>query len=322
MEIGAVLTVAEVTGTLGAIVEVSRRAYDWLKGKARLHREIDEAKELLGIKKEGDVAYRHDSVHALYSGGTDLHPDNLAGLTAAAGNEFARATDLRLIRSVTAVKTSLNTNLVLIGSPTAEGLSRPTFGYEPDADPDSLALQQPPVDLPLKWILSKAQIEEHARARRYVAGKGLVSRPNWRIEGRNKLFIPEVDSAGYLSVDYLLVTRLRNYLSLEALDEGKYIVSFGGTHGTATRAIEILLRDSDTLRKIADHLSGHPASYQLLLKVGGMDHDRLLGTRATKVEIVGEPIILDDSQETWRYAARIAQSNLDKWLYIQKRKEN
>ena len=313
LEIGAVLKViAEIAGATG-LVEVSHRAHEWLKGRAQTHKEVDAAKQLLGIARD-DVAYRHDSVHPLYSGATELHPDNLAALTAAAGDEYFRACRLGHVRTAEALTSSLNTNLVLIGSPTAEGLSRPTFGYEPDIDPDSLALGQPPIDLPLRWVLSKTQIDRRAQARRYVEGKAVVTRPNWRIEGQNKMFVPEVDSVGLLSLDYLLVTRLRNYLSHEALDKGKFILSFGGTHGTATRAIEILLRDRETLRKIAHQLEGPPAAYQFLLKVGAMNHDMSRGTRATRVELAGDPIIIPDNQQTWLYAAKVAKSNLEKWL--------
>ncbi len=109
---------------------------------------------------------------------------------------------------------------MLIGSPTAEGLSRPVFGYEPDINRDSLALRHPPIDLPVKWILSKSEIDEHAQAKRFVAGRGLVSRPNWHIQGPERLYIPEVDDLGYLSLDYLVVTQLRNYLSTRSMDEG------------------------------------------------------------------------------------------------------
>jgi len=319
MDISAVLTVAaEIAGAAG-LVDVTRRAYDWLHDRARIQNDVDEAKELLGIRRGWGVAYRHDSVHALYSGGIELHPDNLAALTTAAGSEFARARDLRLVRHTSNIKTTLNTNLVLIGSPTAEGLSRPLFGYEPDVDPDSLALIQAPVDLPIRWVLSKSQIDEHARAKRFVAGRGLVSRPNWRIDAGDRLYVPEVDVFGFISMDYLVVTRLRNYLSTQALDQGKYIISFGGAHGTATRAIEILLRDHETLRKISERLSDRPAAYQMLLRVGAMQHDRLLGTRATQVELVGEPIILPDNQQTWSYAANIAKNNLERWLSSQNR---
>lgn len=314
MEVSAVLTVAAEVAGAASLVEVSRRAYDWLKFRALAAHEVEDAKELLGIRKGEGVAYRHDSVHPLYSSGPWLHPDNLAALTAAAGNEFRRAREIRRLYRSETVTTALNSNLVLLGSPTAEGLSRPVFGYEPDLDQDSLVLRHPPLDLPLKWILSKAEIDEHAVAKRYVAERGLVARPNWRIDAGNRLFVPEVDATGFLSVDYLVVTRVRNYLSPEALDEGKYIVSFAGAHGTATRAIEVLLRDRETLRKIAHHLSSRPAAYQLLLRVGGMEHNAVTGTRATRVELVGDPIILPDTYGAWQEAVNIARSNLQLWL--------
>jgi len=314
VDVGAVLTVmTEVAGAFG-LIEISKRAYNWLKDKARARQETEEVKDLLGIRREGIVAYRHDSVHALYPRGLELHPDNLAALTALAGSEFARAKDLKSIQQLEVVKTSLKNNLVLIGSPTAEGLSRPTFGYEPDVDMDSLALKSPPLDLPFKWILSKTEIDERAKIQRLVPGKGVVVRPNWRIEGEKKLYVPEADSSGFLSVDYLLVTRIPNFLTPDALDAGKYIVSFGGSHGTATRAVELLLRDQSVLRKIAELLLSKPSAFQILLRASSMKHDERLGTHATKIEVVEGPIILSHNYQAWRTAAKIAGDNLSKWL--------
>ncbi|CCF82295.1 hypothetical protein [Nitrolancea hollandica] len=312
-EVGAILKVAgEIAGGI-KVVELSFKAYGWFR-KARFHQDLDEAKALLGLHLSNEVAYRHDSVHPLYSTSTELHPDNLAGLITAAGNEYLLALEQKQLCVLGTITSTLNSNLVLIGSPTAEGLSRPTFGYEPDIDADSLVLGAAPIELPFRWVLSKNRIDERAQARRYVAGKGLVARPNWRIEADNQMFVPAVDSEGLLSVDYLLVTRVRNYLSPQALDEGKFLVSLGGTHGTATRAIELLLRDRDVLRQIGRHLPSHPAAYQLLLAVGKMKHDKQLGTRATKIELVGEPLILPDREDIWLHAHKLARKNLEEWF--------
>jgi hypothetical protein len=118
-------------------------------------------------------------------------------------------------------------DLALIGSPTAEGVSRLLFGYSSDGDPDSLAWDQVPLDLPYRWILSKNAVDDAAVARRFVAGRGMVERPNWRITGPDRIYVPKVDEYGVLLDDYLLVTRVRNYLSRAAIDEGHFITSFG-----------------------------------------------------------------------------------------------
>jgi hypothetical protein len=301
---------------VGAI-EISRSAFKWLSARAQQRKESEEARKLLGMRLGDLVAYRHDSVHALYADNTELHPDNLSALTTLAGNDFMRAQDLRQITQYDVVRTSLKNNLVLIGSPTAEGLSRPVFGYEPDVDLDSLARNSPAIDLPFNWVLSKKEVDEHANIKRYVPGKGIVERPNWRIEGNKKLYIPSVDMSGLLSEDYLLVTRVRNYLSAEALDAGKYIISFGGAHGTATRAVELLLRDKASLMKVAETLGNFPAAFQMLFRVGGMKHDGRRGTRATRIELIEGPVVLPDNYDAWHRACRTASANLRVWLLSQ-----
>lgn len=301
----------------GGGVTLAPFVYKWMRQKAKFRQEADEAKKLLGIQTSEGVVYRHASVHPLFSE-IQIHPDNLAAITSVAGNEFRRAEANNLLSVVGSLKTDLKSNLELFGGPTSDGLTRITFGYRPDFGPDSLTLADAPVDLPYKWVLSRAQIDEHASVTHIVPGKGLVTRPNWWIEGPDRMFVPETDSEGFLSVDYLLVTRLRNYLDPQATGEGKFLISFGGTHGAAIRAVGLLLKDQEVLRQIAQRLSSRkPASYQILLRVGAMKHDLERGTRATKIEVVDEPIILPDRPEVWRTAHTIVKSELEKWAGVQ-----
>ena len=315
LEIGAILqTIAGTVGVL-KLVEVSTTASKWLRGRSADANDAIGARRILGITSPEDTAYRHDSVHSLYSGATELHPDNLRGLLAAAGTEYRKAAETNTLREVTNVAASIAHNLVLIGSPTAEGLSRAVFGYVPhEQDSDSLVLDSPPVDLPFKWMLDKEAIDPRASARRIVVGKGIVSRPNWQIAGPGALYIPETDSDGFLATDYLLITRMRNFLSPTALDEGKYLVSLGGTHGTGTRAIERLVRDQGVLAQIGRALHKSPASFQVLIRVMKMNHEGETGTHATRVELATDPVPLPDTATTWDTAKRIAKSNLDRWL--------
>lgn len=300
-----------IGATVYGIVKARLQVAEYLKNRAQERQEIDAARELLGINKDIGISYRTDNVHILYPSKSDLHPDNLAPLAAICGNQYLRALKIGNFEATDSVSSSTNDNLILIGSPTSEGMSRSIFGYEMDME-DSLVMRDAPVDLPFRWQLSRSKIAERSTVRRYVPGKGWVSRPNWRIEGSREC-IPETDYAGRISVDYLLVTRLRNYLTQEALDSGKFILSFGGTHGPATRAVELLLQDKEILRKIGIHLRNKPAAFQLLLRVADMRHHESYGTSASKIELVGDPIILPDNQAIWRSALSIAKRNLEKW---------
>ncbi len=322
LDVGAVLQIAGEVGksaadmlkTLAGVKIVSdlySRASRWreVRGAAA------GAKELLGLRRPGEgVSYRHDSVHPLFAKGRELHPDNIAALRALGVDEVRAAARSGVLTVAPSIVTSLNDNLVLIGSPIAEGLSRAVFGYR-ELRAGSLELVNPPVDLPFRHVLSRNVIDTRAQALRYVAGKGRVSRANWQIESDSEMFVPGVRTVDrFLDFDYLLISRLRNFLSREALDEGKYIVSIAGCHGTGTRAIEVLLSDTSTLARIGQLLSKQPAAYQVLLKVGDIHHSARRGSRARQVELVGEPEVLTDRRERWEAAVKIADANLRQWI--------
>lgn len=301
---------AQVAGATG-LVTVSTKAIDWIREKAKYRQEADFARQLLGLHQQAQVVYRHDSRHVLFAGTEQLHPDNLYGLTAASGNDYKRAEAANLVSVADSISTQVSQNLALIGSPTAEGLSRIAFGYRQDEDdPDSLTISDAPLDLPFRWIVSKAEVDERAVARRYVAGRGLVERPNWRIAGPGGLYVPRVDENGLLQEDYLLVTKVRNYLSGGSVDAGSYIVSFGGAHGTGTRALSLLYRDRGILRKLSDQLRTKPASFQFLLRVGNISHDPVNGSHARSIELVGNATILPDNDSVWRTAERSVRGRL------------
>jgi len=148
-----------------------------------------------------------------------------------------------------------------------------------------------------------------------VPGKGIVERPNWRIEGSagRSGGIPQTDSQGMLQTDYLLITRIRNFVSDAARDSGQFILSIGGAHGTATRAIACLLRDKSTLGAIAEGVGGNAQNFQLLLLVSGLRHSPRSGTVGTKVQLVGAPELLGDTAERWRHARQTFLRNLADW---------
>lgn len=308
MDISAVLTIASEVGGATGLVTVSSSASKWMKKTAKLRQQADVAKEVLGLHQGRIVAYRHDSRHVLYN--ESLHPDNLHGLVAASGNDYIRAQQAGRLRIEDEIRAHVTHDLVLIGSPTAEGLSRVLFGYEPDGDADSLALGDAPVDLPYRWVLSKNEVADGAVARRFVAGRGMVERPNWRIQGPHRSFVPRVDEDGVLLEDYLLVTKLRNYLSPIALDDGRAVISFGGTHGTGTRALGLIFRDKEVLRELVDQLRSRPAAFQMLFRVGDIAHDPKTGSRARTIELVENAIVLPDGDQVWRTAAQTLERNL------------
>jgi hypothetical protein len=274
---------------------------DWFRKHRRQTRLAGDAKRTLGVEDGLKPAYCHLSEH---SQATRLapHPDNQDALGVLARSD-------RAITTVDELRTSVGKNLVLIGSPTAERLSRIAFGYRPSDSDNGLALTDAPVELPLTWWLNPQEFGD-ATAVRNVRGRGWSSRPNWSITDREsgEVFIPQTDSSGVLTTDYLLVTRMPNFLTTKALGEAHYLLSVGGAHGTGTRAIELLLDDRAVLARLAEGVKrvGQKA-FQALFEVGHFDHAH--GTRARAISLIRVAGISGDDG-TWRHAAEVVADSV------------
>ncbi|GAA3912547.1 hypothetical protein [Actinoplanes auranticolor] len=292
----AIREVAEELGRLRGRIKRSENARD----------DIRVAKRLLGFHQRDAVLYRHDNVHLLYSGTPTMHPDNQHALVAAAGGDYWTARERGTLDVVPHVDARLDDNLVLIGSPTSEGISRIAFGYTcEELGNDSLVQANSPVDLPYRMVLNYSDVPEGALARRYVPGRGEVARRNWRIITETEMFVPETGTGGWLRTDYLLVTRLRNFLTAEGLAQGHSLLSLSGTHGTGTRAVELLMRDRRILRELAALTEGRSfASFQALFKVSDIEHDPVRGSRARHIELVGSAVIGDEPMR-WQTAREL-----------------
>lgn len=310
------IEVSAVLKSLVAGAEMVRSLSGGVAAARQRSREVAEAKQLLGLKDPVGEAYRSDSVHPLYSPG-EIHPDNRAALSVAGSDALARQPVVRDGLRVDPTDHSL----LLFGSPTSEGLSRIVFGYEEIAGVEGLDLRDPPLDLRYAWELNPESVGE-GKVGRYVPGKGLVERPLWQIKDLQRpaagRLIPESNN-GLLSEDYLLVTRMRNFLSAEALDSGKFVVSFGGAHGTGTRAVELLIRDKRLMTTVLEELKskqarttgrvgGVPKAYQLLFRIPLIRH-RARGSIPGALELV-DAVVLPDAEATWDHARRRAAPRL------------
>jgi hypothetical protein len=310
----------EVTAALRAFKEAVE-ALRIIDGTARTARQraadVREAKRLLGLVDPSGEAYRSDAVHPLYTPG-ELHPDNKAALLAAGTDVLGRDP----IRRDTIEINATDNSLLLFGSPTSEGLSRVVFGYSELPDRDGLSWDGQPLDLAYAWELDPECVGDELIGR-IVPGKGLVKRPPWQIRdlrgSRSSLLVPETDSDGLICEDYLLITRLPNFLSLDAENRGQFLVSFGGAHGTGTRAVRLLFRDKQLMKRVLEELKqryaletgrigGIPKAYQLLFRVFQIKHGRA-GSMPKRLELV-DVAVLRDSPETWDFARRQATPRL------------
>jgi hypothetical protein len=180
-----------------------------------------------------------------------------------------------------------------------------------------------PLDLAYVWELDPERVGD-AQVGRFVPGKGLVKRPPWQIKDLRGVhatdLVPEADGAGLIHEDYLLITRTRNFLSPDAQSRGQFLVSFGGAHGTGTRAVGLLLHDKRLMQEVlaqlktrhktaTGRLNGVPKAYQLLFRVSGIKHGRN-GSIPTALELI-DVAVLPDKSATWDYAHRQAATRLE-----------
>lgn len=306
------MEVAVVLKSLAGAIEALRLTYGKTEVARQHAAEVRDAKKLLGLADPAAEAYRSDSRHPQFTA-DELHPDNMAALLAAGSDLLARS----VIQRDSLATDASTSSLLLFGSPISDGLSRNIFGYSELPDREGLVLDNRQFDLRYAWELDPEQLGT-GKVRRFVAGRGLVERPPWQIkdlrrESSLSRLVPQTDSNGLLHEDYLLVTRVPNFLSSDAESTGQFFVSFGGTHGTGTRAVSLLFGDRKLLREVVGQLKektrattgrlgGIPRAYQLLFRVSNIKHTpRESIPRA--LELV-DVFIIDDDTGAWNAAGR------------------
>lgn len=260
-----------------------------LAGVGRLNRnrrQVRRAVELLGIRDSEMFNYRVAMQHPDHPRGAP-HPDDGYAFVSVASEAASRAMERRNFAVTDSIPATLDEGFVLIGSPESELLTSAAFGYTRRDDGLGMKFTGDVLDLPYRW--EEDQTNVAATCTRYVPGRDLVTRPNWPIIDntgtRIRTIAPVVRNDGMLASDFLLITRLPNFLSDIGLQSGRSLISIGGTHGTGTRAIDVLLRDRTALRKIADEVPMGTGAFQILLEAGVIDHNRHNGSVATKVQI-------------------------------------
>jgi hypothetical protein len=313
----------------GNAAKATSQLLAYLRGRQVEHATERYARELLGLNPAPSLStgYRSESVHPLYPERGTIHPDNEDSLVYVARPPLQRAHDLRQLTSEENVRVELESDMLLFGSPASEGLSRVIFGYSLAFRDDRLPSEQQPFEMRYRWKLD-GDLLRGQPVRRYVRGRSDVSeRPPWvieRLDGKGKVPFykpaPYRDGplAGFLEDDYLLVTKVPNFLT-DAYTDGSCIISFGGAHGTATRAVRLLLNDRPALQDIARRLPPSegrlPSSYQILLRVHGIDHDPHKGSRPRRIDCLDAvELTPKEHYRTWDDAQRSVAPRLTRWL--------
>jgi hypothetical protein len=178
------------------------------------------------------------------------------------------------------------------------------------------------MELPYRWEINQEEIA--AQALRFVrVGRSYVPEreSNWGIIGpRGRRYYPTVSHDGFLVTDYLLLTKLPNFLADPTHGSENFIVNFGGTHGIAQRAVTLLLSNRALINKVADHLDidpelAHtwPDAYQVLFRAGDIRHRQARGSHARGLVLV-DAVRIDESAEWWMSWNRRIREPLVRWL--------
>jgi len=130
---------------------------------------------------------------------------------------------------------------------------------------------EPAIKLAYEMVCDQAFAEEISGSRvkvGRVVGNKRITKPNWLIQAAagGETYIPAVDKNGDLRVDYLLLSRIRNFLDPDAFRRGRFIVSWAGCHGAATMAAGLFLRRDKVRRDLWRKIRAFP-EFQVLVRV-------------------------------------------------------
>lgn len=207
-------------------------------------------------------------------------------------------------------------DMLLIGSPESEPLTRLIFGYESLQVGLGVGYLGGTMPLVYRWE-EEWERTDQALCLQARPGGAIAVRPNWplmKTQPSPRSIYPRT-SNGYLSQDFLIVTKIPNFLTESAWQRGRSIVSVGGLHSVGTRAVELMLNNSDIvfdlLRRV-EALSPGTRWLQIVLAVDSIDHDPETGSKPTAVH-VHDVVELDIPDSLVKTARSVVASRLEAW---------
>jgi hypothetical protein len=285
----------------------------WLMARRQRRQEATYARELLGVDQSTLFSYRVGMDHPLLQEGVP-HTDDLVAFADLAGPSIARAWEKGWVEYPDELEANLNEGVVVIGSPESEALTRLIFGYQ--RLPDALGVEYTgnSVDLPFRWQEDTRTVS--ARCQRFAPGGRLVTRPNWPIVDnsgfRPKMLYPAVTNEGLLNSDFLLITRIPNFLTSEAQQSGRSIVSIAGTHGIGTRAVGLVLKNRSILTEISAKIPQGTQAFQVVIEARSIVHDPLQSSVARSV-FVRAISCFDRPDNAWTSARQTIRERFTDW---------
>lgn len=258
------------------------------EGQAKVTRLIETAKSALA-----DADYQNDLIfsvfgdfrkNAKFTPGTahylfpnQMHPDDV--ITGAVLEKVGSLgiANLKIVDNFFALR-DLEGTIVALGSPMSNFLSRAILAYQfVSANPEDgikRVENKGFFELPFEYVMDAIQLRTTgAMANRMIGGR-IHSVPNWSVwsAAEKNMLVPLVDDDGQLQSDYLLITVLPNIFSRKSYDAGDRIVIFGGAHGVATKAVDLLFREAELLGHLRDKVKNSPY-WQAVFKVDHVSHD-------------------------------------------------
>jgi hypothetical protein len=213
-----------------------------------------------------------------------MHPDDVIASDVLARVGSMGIINLKEVDSFIDLK-NLNGTIVALGSPMSNILSRSILSYKYVTDNPEDGIKRDRennfFELPFEYAMDSKELSKSGTiSKRMLMGKS-HNVPNWSIwsEEQNKLYVPSVGNDGQLLSDYLLITVLPNIFSKESYESDEKIIIFGGTHGVATKSVNLLFKDKSLLNNLKSKSNTAPY-WQALVEIDRVAHDPK-GGRAT-----------------------------------------
>lgn len=216
------------------------------------------------------------------------------------------------------VTLDVGADIVLIGSPESEPLTRLIFGYAALPGNQGVRYLGGTIPLAYRWDEERSNTDE-ADCRYNGPDGSIVIRPNWPLYSMLPTELPIYPSlidGINLETDYLIITKIPNFLTDLAWQRGRTIVSIAGLHGIGTRAIGLLLQNSAVMNTVMtqiDELPQKNQSFQIVIKITEIDHSSADGSepRAVAFHAVA-PLAL--SKRQIRQAQDTITERYSQWL--------
>jgi hypothetical protein len=202
----------------------------------------------------------------------DIHPDN-AFAAAVLRDFFPR----NLPTTPRLIEVNPAGNIVYTGSPTSSAGARGWMGYQKVGPGMYAYTRDHIIKLDYHYV---HDLEPGSQVKRWLVRNDKHLEHSVKLSGIQTplgTLVPNLDEDSALQTDFLLITRLPNFVDQSRLTS---VVVIGGPHGIGTRALAKLRRSHTALSRIEESWkeAGKPSHYQVLLRIPGVVHSRLRRT--------------------------------------------